>query len=220
MRRGLQISIPGTLTILFLLLAASFWLGWWERPPALQPVTPADPSFADPTTVRLSAAELYRLDGDVSMFSCYACHDRDEPAPILEFDDVGNVIFEEHEVDFELRHGRNHRNEHCYACHAAENLELLKTPAGLTFTLEESSHHCGSCHGTSYRDWEVGIHGRVSGYWDRALGEAFRQDCTSCHDPHAPAFPSIEPAPAPQRLRLAPGDAVLLEVEEDDVVEG
>jgi hypothetical protein len=55
------------------------------------------------------------------------------------------------------------------------------------------------------RDWEVGIHGRVNGYWNLELGEAKRQDCTSCHDPHSPAFQSIEPAPGPQPLRVAAG---------------
>src|SRR5436190_5125 len=57
-----------------------------------------------------------------------------------------------------------------------------------------------SCHGPTYRDWEIGIHGRKSGYWDKRLGAAVRQDCTSCHDPHSPAFPSLTPGPGPNPL--------------------
>ena len=192
------------LTVLFVTLAATFWFDMWERPANLHAAVPADSSFADPATVRLSAAELMRTDGDVSMLECYSCHDPESP-PVLELDEEGNMIWEEHRVDFDLQHGSKHRNEYCFTCHASDNMEKLKTPDGRYLGPEESTVLCGSCHGTTLRDWEVNIHGRVNGYWNLELGEAKRQDCTSCHDPHSPAFQSMEPAPGPQPLRSAAG---------------
>lgn len=209
--------VPAGFTFLFLLLASSFWLDWWGQPVILHPVVPADPSFADGATVRQSAAELYRTDGDVSMLACYSCHDRDEPI-LLQFDEEGQVISEEHEVDFELLHGRRHQNESCFNCHASDNLERLITRDGRHLLLTESNALCGSCHGTTHRDWEIGIHGRVSGYWNAQLGEKTWQDCTSCHDPHAPAFPTVTPAPGPHPLRpLHQREAHVQEEETGDV---
>jgi hypothetical protein len=67
----------------------------------------------------------------------------------------------------------------------------------------ESPALCGSCHGPTYRDWEAGVHGRTSGYWQRDLGSIDRKVCTSCHNPHSPAFPSRPPAPGPHPLHPA-----------------
>ena len=63
---------------------------------------------------------------------------------------------------------------------------------------------CGSCHGPTYRDWEAGVHGRTSGYWDRSLGPMDRKACVNCHNPHAPHFPGRPPAPGPHPLRANP----------------
>jgi len=185
----------------FLALAASFVADVWELPYRVNDVTVnRDSSFTPTTTVRMSAAELYRTDGDVSMFDCYSCHEVDE-VPELGFDEEGRLIWEEHKFDFDLRHGASHRNEYCYTCHAEENLEKLKTPDGSLLEITEGNALCGSCHGTNYRDWELGLHGRTSGYWNTDLGPQKREDCTSCHNAHTPAFPSLPPWPAPQPLR-------------------
>ena len=39
-----------------------------------------------------------------------------------------------------------------------------------------------------------------SAYWNRAMGPIVREECTSCHDPHAPAFPKIIPMPGPRSM--------------------
>jgi hypothetical protein len=186
---------------LFLLLALAFWQGWWAGPVELAPLEPIDAELLSTDPVRESAAFLIRTDGDVSMFACYSCHVRDEPFE-LEFDEEGFLVIEEHQLDFDLAHGRNHRNDNCFNCHAQSNLEKLQTRDGRLLGLEQGTQLCGSCHGTNYRDWEAGIHGRTSGFWNVELGEAIRQDCTACHDPHRPAFPSLEPAPGPRRATL------------------
>ena len=98
------------LTVLFVTLAVTFWLDLWERPANLLATEAVDSTFADPATVRLSAAELIRTDGDVSMLECYSCHDPENP-PDLELDEEGSLIWEEHRLDFDLQHGSKHRNE-------------------------------------------------------------------------------------------------------------
>jgi formate-dependent nitrite reductase cytochrome c552 subunit len=189
----------------FLLLALSFQSGVWDFEPDRQSVTLIDSSVTATPTVRFSAAEQDRRDGDTSMYACYSCH---EPGnePVVLRDEEGRVQYEEHTWDFELRHGQNNRNEYCYTCHNADNLEQLITPQGLVLDVFDSNPLCGGCHGTTYRDWEAGLHGRVSGFWLKTAGAQKKEDCASCHNAHNPAFPSMAPWPPPQPLRSAHPD--------------
>lgn len=58
--------------------------------------------------------------------------------------------------------------------------------------------YCGQCHGTIYRDWKVGIHGKRTGYWN---GDKEYRICLKCHDPHNPKFKQLKPDPPPLRPR-------------------
>jgi formate-dependent nitrite reductase cytochrome c552 subunit len=191
------------LTVVFVSLAAAFYFNLWGRLVARAPIPPTPPDFTNTATVRMSAAELFRTEGDTSGMACYSCHDEKKPV-VVHFDTNGTVLLPEAHRDLVLRHGRSNRNNYCFNCHDPKNLELLRPREGQAFKLTESSRLCGSCHGPTYRDWEVGIHGRISGFWDRKRGAAVRQDCTSCHDPHAPAFPSMKPGPGPRALHAEP----------------
>lgn len=189
----------------FILLAASFWSGTWDFTSPRTSVVLIDSSVANMPTVRLSAAEQDRLGGDTSMYSCYSCH---EPGaePVVVRDEDGLVVYEEHTWDFRLEHGQNRRNEYCYTCHNPDNLEQLVTAQGDLLDIFDANPLCGGCHGTTFRDWENGLHGRVSGYWLKEAGPSRKEDCTSCHNAHSPAFPSLAPWPAPQPLRPAHQD--------------
>lgn len=190
-----SLSLPA-LAVAFLGLAAAMWFDVWGHP-ALPPVIPeTPPEFTNTATVRMSAADLFRTEGDTSGFSCYACHDKDKQLTV-KLDTNGSVVLSEPHQDIVMRHGRNNRNEHCFICHDPKNLEVLRAHEGQAFKLTESTRLCGSCHGPSLRDWEIGVHGRTVGFWKRELGAISRADCTSCHDPHSPAFPSIKPGPPP-----------------------
>jgi len=77
------------------------------------------------------------------------------------------------------------------------NFRVIKTP------LEKLSHdevptaafaYCGQCHGTQFRDWRSGIHGKRTGYWN---GEKEYWICIRCHNPHNTKFQKIAPKPAP-----------------------
>ncbi|HZP58898.1 MAG TPA: hypothetical protein VFB27_01140, partial [Opitutaceae bacterium] len=119
----------------------------------------------------------------------------------LEYAQDGSVIIPKaHEDWLIVSHGRNDRNVNCFNCHNPQQIDQLLTRDGTKLRLDEATLLCASCHGTTYRDWQAGVHGRTNGFWDRKLGGITRQECTSCHDPHNPLFPRMIPLPAPHRL--------------------
>ena len=101
----------------------------------------------------------------------------------------------------ELRHGMNDR---CYNCHGREDRNKLLLHGGVEIGYDQVEMLCAKCHGTTYRDWQVGMHGRTNGSWDKGSGRQVRLKCTQCHDPHAPAYAPIVPMPAPNTLRMGP----------------
>ena len=191
------------LTLGFLGLIAAFVLNLWGRREPTEVNAPTPPEFTNTTTVRLSAADLYRTDGDTSGFACYSCHDLKKQL-VVNLDSKGEVVLAEPHKEIVMQHGRKNRNDHCFNCHNPKNLEQLRVRDSETFKLTEGNRLCGACHGPTYRDWEKGVHGRVAGYWDRSRGAVVRSDCTSCHDPHSPEFPTIKPAPRPNPLHPRP----------------
>jgi uncharacterized CHY-type Zn-finger protein len=187
------------LTALFLALVTSFLLDLWGNPARHAPVPLVDLSFIETNTARLSAADLIAAKADTSQFECYVCHDKAHPVKI-KYDAQENIILPAEHQDLKMGHGRHNRNNNCFNCHNEKNLEVLQTRDGRELKVEQSPQLCGSCHGPTYRDWEAGVHGRTSGYWNRALGPIDRKTCPSCHDPHSPKFPPRKPAPGPHIL--------------------
>jgi hypothetical protein len=191
--------VLGGVTVSFLALAAGFLLNLWGHPAQLPVIPPVATNFISTATARESAAELIASGGDASGLDCYACHEKNKPLK-LTFDAESNVILAKEHADIVMGHGRHKRNNNCFNCHDETNLEFLQTRDGHQVKLVDSPALCGSCHGPTYRDWDAGVHGRTSGYWKRDLGSIDRKVCTSCHDPHSPAFPAREPAPGPHLL--------------------
>ena len=143
----------------------------------------------------------------IAMRNCATCH-TGEPTPELKFGADGSVIMPQaHQDLLAMAHGRNNRNDNCFNCHNSAKLNEFVTREGTKLTFAQAPLLCASCHGPTYRDWEAGVHGRTNGYWNKDLGPATRQDCTSCHDPHAPAFPAIIPLPGPHTLHAVPAAA-------------
>ncbi len=54
--------------------------------------------------------------------------------------------------------------------------------------------YCGQCHGTIYRDWKWGVHGKRTGQWN---GEKKYRACVRCHNPHNPKYQPLQPEPHP-----------------------
>jgi uncharacterized CHY-type Zn-finger protein len=188
------------LTVLFLALAAAFIFNLWGRSVASPSIPLVSTNFLDKATARRSYADLIKAGEDLSDFDCYACHEKGKPPP-LRFDTNQNLIIPKEHSDIVMHHGSHERNNNCFNCHNETNLEQFQTRDKRELKLSDSTPLCGSCHGPTYRDWEAGVHGRTSGYWNRAAGEIDRKNCVNCHNPHAPKFPGRKPAPGPHPLR-------------------
>ena len=162
-----------------------------------------------PPEVKFDAARrivLPREHADLilGMRNCAECHPANDPVK-LDYDASGApIVPEAHQGLLAMAHGRNFRNENCYNCHDRDQLDQLHTADGTKLKFEQATLLCAGCHGTTYRDWEAGAHGRTGGYWNRSLGPIDRQECTSCHDPHAPAFTGLIPMPGPHPLHPLP----------------
>lgn len=194
--------VLGGLSIGFLALAALFLADRGSQAAARPEIALVDPGFLDPAPWRRTYANLVAAKEDMSDFDCYACHERDQPPPIR-FDEQHNIILPQEHANIVLGHGSHNRNNLCFNCHNEHDLLTFQARDGRVLRFQDSTSLCGSCHGPTYRDWEAGAHGRISGYWDRSKGEAHRLDCANCHDPHRPRIPSRAPAPPPHPLRPA-----------------
>lgn len=96
--------------------------------------------------------------------------------------------------DINLKHAEAQR--WCLDCHDADNRDRLRLANGDPVKFEESYYLCGQCHGTIFRDWKAGIHGRRTGMWN---GPKQYLLCVHCHNPHEPRFKPIKPMPPPLR---------------------
>ncbi len=90
----------------------------------------------------------------------------------------------------------------CFSCHRKENPAQLVSVVNREATLESGYLLCGSCHKDQYHSWLGGAHGkRVSG-WN---GVRVINNCSACHNPHAPArgksIPLAQPTLAPERAK-------------------
>ncbi len=121
------------------------------------------------------------------IFPCSECH------ADMEVNRERRVLEDMHD-DIVLDHGPKER--WCFDCHNPDDRDSLRLANGTLISFEESYRLCGQCHGTIYRDWRQGIHGRREGYWNGAKSYLL---CAHCHNPHAPRFQPIEPLPPPVR---------------------
>lgn len=120
-------------------------------------------------------------------FPCSDCH------ADLEIDLERRELEEMHD-DIQVDHGPADR--WCFDCHNPDDRDSLRLANGTLIGFDESYRLCGQCHGTIFRDWREGIHGRREGYWNGAKSYLL---CAHCHDPHTPRFQAIKPLPPPVR---------------------
>ena len=148
----------------------------------LEEVETAGPS-GDDATFRVPPPSLAYED----FFPCSDCHDEMDV-------NLERRQLEEMHDDIELDHGPKDR--WCFDCHNPDDRDSLRLANGTLIGFDESYRLCGQCHGTIFRDWREGIHGRREGYWN---GAKSYQLCAHCHNPHAPRFQPIAPLPPPVR---------------------
>jgi uncharacterized CHY-type Zn-finger protein len=120
-------------------------------------------------------------------FPCTTCHERGKT------NNLRRVLKEDH-VDIVFDHDA--KNRWCLDCHAPLDRDKLHLASGELIDFGQSYRLCGQCHGPTYRDWKIGIHGKRTGMWN---GRKNYFLCVHCHDPHSPSIKPIEPFPAPER---------------------
>ena len=121
------------------------------------------------------------------IFPCSECHaDMDVNAE-------RRMLEDEHvEISEMFNHASDQR--WCLDCHNPNNRDVLRLANGDLVSFEESYNLCGQCHGTIFRDWKAGIHGKRTGEWN---GKKQYRLCVHCHNPHSPKFKPIKPLPPP-----------------------
>lgn len=121
------------------------------------------------------------------IFPCSECHAEtdivDRTRRVVDFHDT---------VDFK----HDAENRWCLDCHDAQNRDKLKLADGRLLEFTESFQLCAQCHGTKFRDWKAGEHGRRTGSWS---GTKEYLLCVHCHDPHSPKFKEMKPMRPPVR---------------------
>jgi hypothetical protein len=122
---------------------------------------------------------------------CRACHgpEKDFPVNVKRREDL--LVHK----NVKLNHGGV--RVWCLDCHNSDDRNFLQPLSdGKPIKFEQSYLLCGKCHGTKFRDWRNGIHGKRTGSWN---GEKTYYRCVTCHNPHTPKFKPIEPMPPPQK---------------------
>ena len=180
-------AVPLTLVV----LAALLWAGPF---PFVSPVGPPSiaPAWATDTTPVRHALLKPEIKLAGFTYQCSDCHrlflsPAETTRPLTQHRDIV------------LQHGINTR---CFNCHHRTNRDALVDDWGNEIPFDQPPRLCAKCHGPVYRDWLHGSHGRTNGYWDTAKGPQERRKCIECHDPHAPSFPRLKPAPPPNTLRM------------------
>jgi hypothetical protein len=124
---------------------------------------------------------------------CRACHG---PEKDFKINWTREEILRVH-TNIQLKHGG--KKVWCLDCHHPKDRNyLLPLSDGKLITFERSYELCGKCHGTKYRDWRHGIHGKRTGHWN---GKKTYYLCTQCHNPHSPRYKSLVPMPPPKKPR-------------------
>ena len=164
------------------------------RPPAQQPAVglPTD-THLDKTPPRATKGlDLVKAGWT---YNCMECH-KLFPAR-WHYDDRP---FNEHK-DVKLEHGNN---RFCLNCHHPTNRNAFVDYDGAEIAQADVVKLCAKCHGTIYRDWQAGVHGRQNGFWNASMGDKTKLRCIQCHDPHRPKFKEMKPlAPLRYPLRAA-----------------
>ena len=155
-----------------------------DRPPAGQPQVglPSDTHLDKTPPRRTKGLDLVKMGWT---YNCMECH---KLIPARWHYDRAMA---EHQ-DIKLEHGNN---RFCLNCHHSTNRNAFVDYDGSEIAQADVVLLCAKCHGTTYRDWKAGVHGRSNGFWKADIGTETKLRCIQCHDPHRPAFQPMKPLP-------------------------
>lgn len=133
---------------------------------------------------------LTSFHGQPVLASCSACHTTTRP----------NLDTRRSEDLLQFHQGLNynHGNLTCLSCHNSTDYDTLRLADTRSVAFVDSLTLCSQCHGSQRRDYDMGLHGGMTGHWDLTRGGRTRNTCINCHDPHSPAFPHVLPVLPPR----------------------
>ena len=140
-----------------------------------------------PPTVDVGQLDFH---GKPVSIACAACHATRRP-------NLANKLpsdLNEFHTSLELVHG----NIACMSCHNQNDYDSLKLADGSRVEFQNVMTLCAQCHGQQAREFDLGIHGGMTGYWDLSRGGQQKNNCVDCHHPHKPAFPKMKPTFKPK----------------------
>jgi len=117
---------------------------------------------------------------------CVTCHPSDGARSIAHGTSASQI-----HASVGLRHG----DLSCFACHDRRRRDHLHLADGALIAFTEGAELCSQCHGPQRRDYDHGAHGGMTGAWVKSQAPRQRNTCVTCHAPHAPAYPQVQPAP-------------------------
>jgi len=136
------------------------------------------------------ATGLTNFHGQPVMALCSSCHATTTP----NIDTRASAELDQFHQGLNYVHG----NLSCLSCHNAKNYDTLRLADSRPVEFADVMTLCSQCHGPQRRDYNMGLHGGMIGYWDLTKGGRTRNTCINCHDPHAPAFPLVMPVLPPK----------------------
>jgi hypothetical protein len=157
-------------------------------------LTAVDASQIDPGPLRKPMSDPPILLVAGYQKDCMDCHALFQSKTKTPF-----AMFQHQDIQQAMDHGINTR---CFNCHDLKAADKLLSSDGTSVGFDQAGQVCAKCHGTTYRDWQRGSHGKTVDYWDKSRGQPDRHTCTQCHDPHTPAFDEFQPLPGPHTLRM------------------
>lgn len=128
---------------------------------------------------------------ELTIFPCSECHDKD-----WETNPERREMMEPHDVTPEKFINHDSENRWCLDCHSPNNRDKLRLINGRLVDFKKYYLLCEQCHKRIYREWKMGVHGKVTGYWN---GVKEYWHCTQCHNPHDPPFKHLKPESPPVR---------------------
>lgn len=127
-------------------------------------------------------------ESTTDMIACIDCHKG------LKINTAMRPLTQTHK-DFIFNHpGFDRQSKWCYYCHSTGAFDKLTMEGGRILDYKESYLLCQQCHLQNYREWELGLHGKVSGNWS---GEKQTMSCVNCHNSHTPAIQARQPKNPP-----------------------
>lgn len=177
--------------LVFVLLVVWMLIDPWGDISLIAPARQVPAEMTDTAPVR---QPLLQPEARIAgyMMQCSECHDL-FPSPAETF----RTLTQHRHI--QLNHGLNTR---CFNCHHPTDRDAFVDDFGEPIPYDQPQLLCSKCHGPVYNDWRNGSHGRTNGFWNTSMGSRERSRCVECHDPHAPAFQPMRPAPPPNTLRM------------------